>query len=111
MRLVGTQSKRPLTKKIYKRPQSSPIRPCARTPSPQTRHFRNNVGIILYNLEGKVLCGQRADIPYWQLPQGGVDENESILEAAKRELKEELGIDASSLQPVPLLQPNRHFLT
>lgn len=29
----------------------------------------------------------------WQFPQGGVDEGESEIDAAKRELKEELGTD------------------
>ena len=43
----------------------------------------------------KVFVGKRIDNQegnYWQMPQGGVDKNENLLEAAKRELEEETGI-------------------
>ena len=43
--------------------------------------------------------GKRIDNPRnsWQMPQGGVEENEDFLEAAKRELKEETGIKSAKL--------------
>ena len=56
--------------------------------------LRLGVGIALINQENKVFVGKRIDNPknFWQMPQGGVDENESYLKAAKRELLEETGI-------------------
>lgn len=59
--------------------------------------YRLNVGIILFNGKGQVLMGERADnLGSWQLPQGGVDEGESLLLAAKRELLEETGISINA---------------
>ncbi|MDR3187362.1 MAG: RNA pyrophosphohydrolase [Holosporaceae bacterium] len=58
--------------------------------------YRKCVAIFLIK-DGKVLVGQRADIPgAWQLPQGGVDEGENFLEAARRELFEE--VNARTIQ-------------
>ena len=56
--------------------------------------LRLGVGIVLLNHENKVFVGKRIDNPKnsWQMPQGGVDQNENFLQAAKRELKEETGI-------------------
>lgn len=77
-----------------------------------TKKYRDCVGVVLFNSKGQVLCGHRIDIPYWQLPQGGININESILEAAKREVKEELGIDARLLINVKHThQPKMYFFT
>ena len=56
--------------------------------------LRVGVGIILLNNENKVFVGKRIDNPgnFWQMPQGGTDNNESFFEAAKRELVEETSI-------------------
>jgi len=56
--------------------------------------LRIGVGIVLLNHENKVFVGKRIDNPSnsWQMPQGGVDENEDFLRAAKRELEEETGV-------------------
>ena len=56
--------------------------------------LRSGVGIVVLNKENKVFVAKRIDNPknFWQMPQGGVDENESYLKAAKRELLEETGI-------------------
>ena len=56
--------------------------------------LRLGVGIALLNHEYKVFVGKRIDNPTnsWQMPQGGVNQNENFLEAAKRELEEETGI-------------------
>ncbi len=55
--------------------------------------FRKNSGIVLLNPEtGKVFIGERFDTHgSWQMPQGGVEKNESYKFAAKRELREEIG--------------------
>ena len=61
--------------------------------------LRNGVGIVLLNKENKVFVAKRIDNPknYWQMPQGGVDKNENLYEAAIRELKEETSVTNVSL--------------
>ena len=56
--------------------------------------LRIGVGIVLLNHENKIFVGKRIDNPknFWQMPQGGVDKNESLVHAAKRELEEETGV-------------------
>jgi putative (di)nucleoside polyphosphate hydrolase len=61
--------------------------------------LRIGVGIILLNHENKVFVGKRIDNPknFWQMPQGGVNQNENFSQAAKRELEEETGIKSVAL--------------
>ena len=61
--------------------------------------LRLGVGIILLNQENNIFVGKRIDNPKdsWQMPQGGVDQNENFLQAAKRELEEETGIKSVKL--------------
>ena len=61
--------------------------------------LRLGVGIVLLNSDNKVFVGKRIDNPvnFWQLPQGGVDNNEDFLCAANRELKEETGVESVKL--------------
>ncbi len=56
--------------------------------------LRIGVGIVLINKENKVFVAKRIDNPkkFWQMPQGGVDEGEDLLQAAFRELEEETSI-------------------
>ena len=56
--------------------------------------LRNGVGIIVLNKDNKVFIAKRIDNPknFWQMPQGGVEENEDYLAAAFRELNEETSI-------------------
>ena len=56
--------------------------------------LRMGVGIVLLNSENKVFVGKRIDNPgiFWQMPQGGVDNNEKFSDAALRELNEETSI-------------------
>ena len=56
--------------------------------------LRLGVGIIVLNKENKVFVGKRRDNPInkWQMPQGGVDHGENLVNAMKRELKEETSI-------------------
>ena len=61
--------------------------------------LRKGVGIVLLNNENKVFVAKRIDNPknFWQMPQGGVDEDENYYEAALRELKEETSITSVEL--------------
>lgn len=67
-------------------PAGLPYRPCA--------------GVVLINRDGLVFAGQRIDNPghAWQMPQGGIDKGETPREAAIRELGEETGLPASSVE-------------
>jgi putative (di)nucleoside polyphosphate hydrolase len=57
--------------------------------------YRQGVGIMLVNKEKKIFVGKRIDNrAAWQMPQGGVDQDENIVDAAKRELKEETGVSS-----------------
>ncbi len=59
----------------------------------ETRPYRRNVGAILQREDGLVLMAERVDQPgAWQLPQGGVDGDEPLVDALWRELGEELGL-------------------
>ncbi|WP_416356365.1 RNA pyrophosphohydrolase [Aureimonas phyllosphaerae] len=75
-------------------------------PSPDSLPYRPCVGIMVLNDDGKVFVGRRIAEPQgemdgasqlWQMPQGGIDEGEDPLVAAKRELYEETGIRSVSL--------------
>lgn len=69
------------------------------------KHFRPNVGIVLFNQEAKVWLGQRVmgDVDTvraehrWQFPQGGIDDGEDVEAAAFRELKEETAISSADM--------------
>src|ERR1700731_863349 len=68
--------------------------------------YRRNVGVALFNRDGLVFVGRRKKRRggmelvaghEWQMPQGGIDEGETPLAAARRELFEETNISKISL--------------
>ena len=62
--------------------------------------YRPNVGVVLFNPQGRVWLGRRAGQagPHnWQFPQGGIDDGEDLLDAARRELAEETGVTSVEL--------------
>ena len=56
--------------------------------------MRRGVGIIVLNKNNQVFVAKRKDNPIdrWQMPQGGIDTNETPFIAMKRELAEETSI-------------------
>src|ERR1700724_4242082 len=53
----------------------------------------------------KVLLVKRNDVPVWVIPGGGVDNGETIEEAARRELQEETGLKTIPIQHIITLMP------
>ena len=60
--------------------------------------YRPCVGVMLINRDGLVFVGRRIDqsVEGWQMPQGGIDGDETPVAAALRELKEEIGTDKAT---------------
>lgn len=70
------------------------------------RPYRPNVGVALFDRDGRVLIARRIedDGPEvigpgfeWQMPQGGVDAGEDLEAAARRELFEETGVTSAEI--------------
>jgi putative (di)nucleoside polyphosphate hydrolase len=58
------------------------------------KHYRPNVGLMLIAADRRIFLGHRPRMPAdmaWQMPQGGIDNGETPIEAACRELGEEVG--------------------
>ena len=60
--------------------------------------YRPNVALIIFNKKGDLLLCKRKKMDSWQFPQGGIDEKESELQAAYRELYEEVGISKNKVE-------------
>ena len=67
--------------------------------------YRPCVGVALFNRAGLVWIGRRSDANaegegkghWWQMPQGGLDEDEDPEQAARRELYEETSVRMAEL--------------
>lgn len=84
--------------------------------------YRKNVGIIVCNNQHQVLWARRTRHDGWQFPQGGVEPGESALDAAFRELYEEIGLLPEDVKllgstenwlryDVPYAAKSQHYLT
>jgi len=66
--------------------------------------YRPCVGLVVINSEGLIWAGLRVDATKngypdaWQMPQGGIDPGESVMQAAMRELGEETSIAPSDVE-------------
>lgn len=61
------------------------------------KRYRPNVAAILQRNDGRILIARRSDHPdSWQFPQGGVAEGEDSSEALRREVAEEVALDADA---------------
>ena len=58
--------------------------------------YRPNVAALVVNSVGNLLiCERLATLGAWQFPQGGVDAGETMEQALYREVREEVGLEAS----------------
>ncbi|MCH9745290.1 MAG: RNA pyrophosphohydrolase [Proteobacteria bacterium] len=62
--------------------------------------YRANVGILITNDKNQVLLAKRYKQDSWQLPQGGIDQGESDVEALLRELNEEVGLESKHVSVI-----------
>lgn len=69
--------------------------------------YRPNVGIVICNLDGKVLWARRYGQHSWQFPQGGINAGETAEQAMYRELFEEVGL---SRKDVRILASTRNWM-
>ena len=68
-------------------------------PSLSEENYRENVGMVLKNNHGLVLAGEVFRYKgEWMMPQGGIKQAESPLQAMERELLEETGISLSEIK-------------
>jgi putative (di)nucleoside polyphosphate hydrolase len=76
------------------------------TATPPPDGYRPCVGLALFNPQGLVFIGRRANRDLrehvapgheWQMPQGGIDAGETPLQAATRELQEETNVATVTL--------------
>ena len=63
------------------------------------QQYRKCVGMMILNNKNEILVGRRLDHPsgYWQMPQGGIDQNEIPEKAVWREMMEEIGTNNADL--------------
>jgi putative (di)nucleoside polyphosphate hydrolase len=66
--------------------------------------YRHCVGVMLLNRDGLAWIGRRADKQndegkgsWWQMPQGGIDKDESPRDAVLRELAEETSVTSAEV--------------
>ena len=64
-----------------------------------SKKYRRCVGMMILNTDNEILVGKRIDHPsgYWQMPQGGIEENENPEESVWREMMEEIGTNNAKL--------------
>lgn len=69
--------------------------------------YRPNVGLVLCNRRAQLLWARRSGHDGWQFPQGGIEPDETVEQAAFRELYEEVGLEP---QHVRLIARTRSWL-
>lgn len=65
----------------------------------KVNHKANLAALVIFERDGKILLARRCNTGYadgmYQMPSGRIEENEYPVEAAIREVKEEVGVDVA----------------
>lgn len=71
----------------------------------KSNNYRKGVGAVILNNKKQIFMAERVDKKNaWQMPQGGIENNESNKQAILRELLEEIGTNnVEILYEIPLL--------
>ena len=77
---------------------------------------KTNVAVLIRNKEDKFLLIKRCDkddskAGFWELPSGGVDTGEDVINATRRETKEETGISLKGIRLILVDKENYSFRT
>ena len=81
----------------------------------EVRHQRHkSAGVIVFRRSGGeclflLVLSRLTQRPLWEVPKGGVEKGETVLEAALRELTEETGIPASEVRLIPDFQRTEDY--
>jgi bis(5'-nucleosidyl)-tetraphosphatase len=79
------------------------------------RHQRHrSAGIIVFRRAGTeclflLILSRLTKRPLWEFPKGGVDEGETVMQAAMRELYEETGISEAEVVLIPEFQRTEDY--
>src|SRR5512141_403745 len=75
---------------------------------------RVGIGVMIQNNEGKILLGLRKGshgAGEWAFPGGHLEFGETIFETAKREVKEETGLDVKEFELISVADEMRYIKT
>lgn len=105
------------TRLAYQNPWTSVREDIAQMPNGKTTLYGvvecgECVGILPFLDENQVILVRQYRYVFgenqrWEMPTGGVRPGEPLLEAARRELREEIGYDARQLQPISTYYPSK----
>jgi ADP-ribose pyrophosphatase YjhB (NUDIX family) len=76
--------------------------------APKANRIVPAVSVVVPDDQKRILLIRRTDNNYWSIPGGGMEPGESIREAARREVKEETGIDCEIIGLVGIYSNPRH---
>ena len=73
----------------------------------KTNCTRYNVRILLFDKNGKICVIRSAKYGYIQIPGGGIEDDESLEQALRRETREETGFEIREIEPLGYFRENR----
>jgi ADP-ribose pyrophosphatase YjhB (NUDIX family) len=81
------------------------------SPAPRTYEKREAARAIVFDTEGRVALLNATKKGYHKLPGGGVEASESIEQALRRELIEEIGCEVSNIRELGIIEEYRNRMS